>query len=58
MNTISDYLEFSPFDNKISGEFLKNIPENSSEPDKPIDEENEFWDRFFSNIQRTNTKTL
>lgn len=47
MNTISDYLEFSPFDNKISGEFLKDIPENSSEPDKPIDEENEFWDRFF-----------
>ena len=47
MSTISDYLEFSPFDNKISDDFLKDIPENSSHPDRPINKEEEFWNRFF-----------
>lgn len=47
MITISDYIEFSPFDNKISEEFLKYYPDNLSEPNKTIDKEEEFWNRFF-----------
>lgn len=47
MNKISDYLEFSPYDNKISGDFLRNIPEARSESGKSIDKEKEFWDKFF-----------
>ena len=47
MNTLSDFLEFSPFDNKVSAEFLKDIPDIKTEPDGSINKANAFWERFF-----------
>lgn len=47
MNTLSDFLEFSPFDNKVSAEFLKDIPNITTEPDGSIDKVRAFWEKFF-----------
>lgn len=47
MNTLSDFLEFSPFDNKVSAEFLKDIPNITIEADGSIDKVKAFWEKFF-----------
>ncbi len=47
MSKLSDFLEFSPFDNKVSSDFLKEIPNIVIEPDGRIDKEKAFWDKFF-----------
>lgn len=47
MSKLSDFLEFSPFDNKVSSDFLKDIPNIVIEPDGRIDKEKAFWDKFF-----------
>lgn len=47
MNTLSDFLEFSPFDNKVSSDFLRDIPNISIKSDGTIDKEKAFWDKFF-----------
>lgn len=47
MNTLSDFLEFSPFDNKVSAEFLRDIPDIIIESGGTIDKEKIFWDKFF-----------
>lgn len=44
--TVSDFLRFSPFDNKINSDFLRQVYSERAEDDV-IDKENEFWENFY-----------
>lgn len=47
--TISDFLEFSPFDNKINADFLRQIYGKQTLGDSCFNKEEEFWNRFYFN---------
>lgn len=47
MITISDFLMFSPFDNKVNSDFLRQVFPSYSLQNKIIDKEKAFWDKFY-----------